>query len=262
MIDVTRRRALLVTAGLGASLGGSRSASSGVSKMEAVDFERARVSWTTKAGIDGHWRIAATACREASSDCIVLAPAVMAGDIFGTGRLPRDPPYTFQLVATRERHAIVRAGEDFGNRDTEAANETTFSAFDVHTPRSAARSVQLEELNSTALAQLWPLSVRLKVQSQTGEPWSLAFPVNHINTQDRAGPLFQIETGPIIVPQDIVEIPDASRVGRCFLSYAFLNKTNQVDLLAWGPSRSDTPHRSFAHFARISGIETNIYSHH
>jgi hypothetical protein len=230
--------------------------------MEAVDFERARVSWTTKAGIDGHWRIAATACREASSDCIVLAPAVMAGDIFGTGRLPRDPPYTFQLIATRERHAIVRAGDEFGNGDTEAANDTTFSAFDVHTPQRAARSLRLEELSSTPLVQLWPLSVRLKVRSQTGELWSLAFPVNHISTQDSAGPLFQIESGPILVPQDILDIPDASRIGRCFLSYAFLNKMNQVDLLAWGPSRSATPRRSFAHFARISDIETNIYSHH
>ncbi|UPJ48574.1 hypothetical protein IVB30_36985 [Bradyrhizobium sp. 200] len=260
MIDITRRQALLVTAGLGACLGESRSGNSGVSRMEAIDFERARISWTTKAGIDGHWRIAATACRQGSSDCIVLAPAVMAGDIFGAGRLPRDPPYMYQLVAKRERHAILREGAS--NADTEAANETTFSAFDIHTPPRAARSIPFDELTSTTLVQSWPLSVCLKVRSQTGELWTLEFPVNHISTQNTAGPLFQIESGPMIIPQDILEIPDATRIGGCFLSFVFLNKTDKADLLAWGPERSATSHRSFAHFAQISSIEANVYSHH
>jgi len=52
--------------------------------MEAVDFERARVSWTTKGWINGSWRVIATACPQNSADCIYLAPAVMAGK-----RLPR-----------------------------------------------------------------------------------------------------------------------------------------------------------------------------
>ena len=262
MIDITRRQALLVAAGLGASVGGSRSGNSGVSRMEAIDFERARISWTTKTGIDGHWQIVATACRQGSSEYIALAPAVMAGDIFGAGRLPRDPPYTYQLIATRDRHAILRAGEDFGNEDTEAANETIFSAFDVHAPQSAASSIPFDELTSTTLVQSWPLSVCLKVRSQTGERWTLEFPVNHISTQNTAGPLFQIESGPILIPQEILEIPDATRIGGCFLSYVFLNKANKADLLAWGPSSSATSHRSFAHFGQILSIETTIYSHH
>jgi hypothetical protein len=229
--------------------------------MEVVDFERARISWKTRAGIDGHWRIAATACKQGSSEYIALAPAVMAGDIFGTGPLPQDPPYTYQIIATRERHAMLREGEISGNKDTEAANEALFSFFDVHTPQSAARSIQFEGLASTSLVQLWPLTVYLKVRSQTGELWILQFPVNHISTQDTAGPLFQIETGPVIVPQDVLELPDASKIGACFLSYVFLNRTNQIDLLAWGAS-SASSHRSFAHFARISSIETHICSHH
>jgi hypothetical protein len=86
--------------------------------MKAVDFEKARISWTTKNGTNGYWRIAATACRDGSTDYVALAPAVMAGDIFGAGRLPRDPPYMYQLIATRERHSILRAGNEFANRDT------------------------------------------------------------------------------------------------------------------------------------------------
>jgi len=76
--------------------------------MQAVDFERARISWTTKAGINGSWRVIATACPQNSADCIYLAPAVMAGKIFGADRLPLDPPFSYQLVATRDRHAMIR----------------------------------------------------------------------------------------------------------------------------------------------------------
>lgn len=260
MIGITRRRALLVTAGLGANVGDSANASSGISRMEAVDFERARISWTTKTGIDGHWRIAATACRDGSRDCIALAAAVIAGDVFGTGRLPRDPPYTYQLIATRKRHAILRAGDDFGNKDTEAANDTIFLALNIHAPQIAARRIRLEELTSTTFEQRWPLSVHLKVRGRTADFWILEFPVNHISTQNNPAQLFQIETGPVVIPQDLLDVPDASRIGECYLCYVFLNKAHQADLVAWGPSGSATAPRGFNHFARISIMEAHILS--
>lgn len=75
--------------------------------MEAMDFERSSISWTLKGDdINGSWRIIATACRQDSTDCIYLAPAVMAGKIFGTDRLPIEPPFSYQLVATGDRGRI------------------------------------------------------------------------------------------------------------------------------------------------------------
>jgi hypothetical protein len=183
----------------------------------------------------------------------------MAGDVFGTGRLPRDPPYTYQLIATRERHAILRAGDDFGNEDTEAANSTIFKVFNVHTPRIAARPMPLEETTSLTLEQFWPLSACLKVRSQTGDLWILEFPVNHISSQTTPAQLLQIESGPIIVPHDILEISDASIIGNCYLCYAFLNKASQLDLLAWGPTHVAKARRSFSHFARITVMEARIW---
>src|SRR5690349_1322410 len=133
------RRTMLVAAALGAALGLSRSGATGVSMMQVVDFERARISWTTKSGIDGSWRVISTAYRPDSEDFIYLAPAVMAGSIFGSDRLPLDPPYSYQLIARRDRHAIIREGEASGNMDNEADNESTFSSFDIHAPRRAAK---------------------------------------------------------------------------------------------------------------------------
>jgi hypothetical protein len=184
----------------------------------------------------------------------------MAGDVFGTGRLPRDPPYTYQLIATRERHAILRAGDDFGNKDNEAPNDTIFSTLNIHAPQIAAGLIRLEELTSTTLKQRWPLSIHLKVRSQTGDLWILEFPVGHISTQSEPARLFQIESGPVVIPQDILDVPDASRIGKCYLCYVFLNKTHQADLLAWGPSGPTTTRRGFNHFARISIMEAHICS--
>jgi hypothetical protein len=72
--------------------------------MQAVNFEQARIFWTTKSGIDGIWRVIATARQQRSPDGIFLAPAVMAGKILGAERLPLDLPYSFQLIARRARH--------------------------------------------------------------------------------------------------------------------------------------------------------------
>lgn len=223
--------------------------------MEALDFERARISWTTKGGgINGSWRIIATACPQDTTDCIYLAPAVMAGNIFGTDRLPLDPPFSYQLIATRDRHAIVRESEASGTKDSEAGHGASFSSFDIHAPRHAAKSVDIGALDS-AVAQMWPLSIRLNARGQRGGSWDLEFPLSHISTR---GPEFQLETGPALIPCDLINIADASIVGGCYLAYVFVNNASQVDLLAWGPAGNH--HRNFVHFARIGGIKTDILS--
>jgi len=107
----------------------------------------------------------------------------------------------------------------------------------------------------SAVMQLSPLSVRLNARGQRGEFWSLEFLLSHISTR---GPEFQIETGPVLIPRDLIDIADASIVGGCYLAYVFLNKTSQVDLLAFGPTSNRG--RRFAHFARIGGIKTDVLS--
>lgn len=256
MMGMTRRRALLVATGLGAGLGISRGDGSGASGMQAVDFERARISWTTKAGVDGSWRVIATACPQNPADCIYLAPAVMAGDIFGAGRLPRDPPYSYQLVATRDRHGIVREDEASGNRDNEADNAAVFSSFDIHAPRHGADPIAIGALDAATIARRWPLSARLTVRGKGDTSWNLEFPVGHINTRAGEASAFQVESGPVLIPRDTVEIADASVVGGCYMAYVFFKGNSQVDLLAWGPA--GTSRRSFVRFARIEGVATEL----
>src|SRR5689334_19590300 len=59
-----------------------------------IDFTRSRLVWTTKAGSNGYWRLIASASLISSTnqtlDQFVLAPAVMAGNVYGSGRLLRE----------------------------------------------------------------------------------------------------------------------------------------------------------------------------
>jgi hypothetical protein len=178
----------------------------------------------------------------------------MAGRIFGADRLPLDPPFSYQLVATRDRHAMIREGDASQIRDSEGDNKAEFSSFEVQAPRRAAKQIEIGALDSS-VAQLWPLSVRLNARGQRGDVWNLEFPFSHISS--RPGE-FQIESGPALIPRDVINIADASIVNGCYLAYVFVYRASQVDLLAWGPT-SDAS-RSFVHFARIGDTKTEVLS--
>ena len=79
-----------------------------------LDFERANLTWVTKGNSRGRWRLIASAARwsphAGEHDRFVLAPRIMAGDVYGAGMLPLDPPYGFQIAASRAafHHARFR----------------------------------------------------------------------------------------------------------------------------------------------------------
>jgi hypothetical protein len=53
----------------------------------------------------------------------VLSPRITAGDMHGVGKLSRDPLYGFQIIASRERHVIIRDfARDLPGRDTSNSN--------------------------------------------------------------------------------------------------------------------------------------------
>ena len=104
-----------------------------------LDFERASLAWVTKNNSHGRWRvIASTSCwtlRAGERDRFVLSPRVMAGDVYSTGKLPLDPPYGFQIVASPERHVIIRDFErDLPSRDTSDRNFEIFSELVIDAP--------------------------------------------------------------------------------------------------------------------------------
>src|SRR5262249_27560959 len=198
-----------------------------------IDFNRARLTWTTRDGSHGCWRIIASATAHQRQggwqDRVVLAPMVMAGDIYGTGRLLREPPYSYQFIASIREHAIVREYCDGGwSEDTAAGNEGIFSSLDIDVPTLAARQLELSELGADDA--IWPLTGRIDISAPDAR-WLIDFPVNHLNSRAALGSSeFQVETGPVLVPPSMADSRDAMIAGGFGLAFLFFNRLDRADL--------------------------------
>jgi hypothetical protein len=223
-----------------------------------VDFARARLAWETKSGSHGRWRVIASALiwpeGSGEPERHVLAPMVMAGDVYGAGRLPLDPAYSYQMIASARRHAIIRdypGGSP--DRDTAAANSELFTRLDIETPALKGKPLDATKLTPRGVDQAWPLTVRIAGSGPTGR-WLVDFPVGHINVAD--GGRFQVETGPVLLPRTAIGTADASEIGGFVLAYVFFNRLDRVDLSLWG--RAATA-RAFTHFARLTGVTVALF---
>ena len=219
--------------------------------MKAIDFARARIAWTTHDGSHGHWRVAAAARRDDGAEAWYLAPAVMAGDVYGQGPLPMEPAYSYQFVASRERHVMFR--EPVGTpslQDTDAPHAASFSNVAIEASEVEAEVVHL----ASGAARRRPLTARIAATGASGARWQLDFPVQHINLRD-APSAFQMETGPIVVPTALIDIAGAAKPGGVQLAFVFFSRLDRADLLAFGPGPNG---RGYRHFARLEGLKIEL----
>jgi hypothetical protein len=210
-----------------------------------IDFNRSHLVWTTKAGSRGFWRLIASASLISSThqtlDQFVLAPAVMAGDVYGGGRLLKEPPYSFQIFASRQRHTIVREpGISIGsavNADSTANNESVFAELAIHIAETNRNAIDLDRLGDGTVSPSWPLMANVELCGPNGDRWVLNFPVNHINVAAIDGKnAFQVETGPILIPRSLISpASPASGTGGFAIGYVFFNQSDRIDLALWGP---------------------------
>lgn len=224
--------------------------------MTVIDFARARIAWMTHDGSRGLWRVVAVARETGGAQpAWYLAAGVMAGDVYGQGPLPLQPPYAFQFAASRERHVMFRQPlEASGLQDTDAPHSDTFSSVAIDAPE-----IEAVRLDAVAAESRWPLTARLSIEGASGALWSLEFPVDHINHRDQPA-AWQIETGPVIVPVDLMDIVGAAKPGGLQLAFLFVNRADRADLLALGPlGGSAAGRRGFAHFARLEGVEVELF---
>jgi len=220
--------------------------------MNVTDFADARIAWTTHDGSRGLWRVTSIARHENDGQAWFLAAGVMAGDVYGSGPLPMDPAYSFQFVASHERHVMFR--EPVGTAallDTDAPHVASFSDVAIEVGEIEGEIV---DLRSAAAMSRWPLTARLTATGASGARWLLDFPVNHINLREKPEG-FQVETGPIVVPADLIDIAGAARPAGVQLAFIFFNQLDRVDLLAFGPGASG---RGYRHFSRLDGVMIGV----
>jgi hypothetical protein len=238
---------------------------------QIIDFNRSQLVWTTTAGSNGHWRLIAAASllsREGHLvDQYVLAPRLMAGEVYATGRLMREPPYSFQIFASSRQHTMLREAVGSAARaivtDTTADNKKEFSRLEIRFAAANGFPMTLQTISTERVAACWPLAATIEAVIPNGRRWLLEFPIDHINTAKISSkPAFQVETGPILVPQALVRSPRASRHGGFALAYAFFNRADRVDLAVWGFNATDTaPGRDFHHFDRLEPVTIRVFSY-
>jgi hypothetical protein len=225
--------------------------------MLSVDFDLARLYWRTRCGSTGAWRVIASAHPAGASDRrYVLGPQVMAGDVYGMGRLPLHPHYSYQMIAGQLRHVIWR---DYGEwqRDTAEPHEVRFTSLRIDAPLIEHRIVRSDDLGK---AVVMPRSCAISATGRDRVPWLLEAPIQHINYRVRGGQTeFQVETGPILVPETLVEPGSAVCLGGFALAYLFLNRPDRADLALLQPVDANGGNRrAYASYTCLTSVEATL----
>ena len=217
----------------------------GLSPMKLIDFDRARIAWTTHDGSHGLWRIIATARRETDGEAWYLAPGVMAGDVYGQGQLPLQPPYSFQFIASRDKHVMLREAVDTASvQDSGGAALGHVQQADHRCSRDRSRG-SAGRCCAGAVAA-WPHASPRSARAARAGRSNFRSGTSTCATTRRA---WQVETGPIIVPCELIDIAGAAKPGGLQLAFAFFSRPDQLDLLAFGALGSDR--RAFQYFAGL-----------
>jgi len=156
----------------------------------------------------------------------------MAGNVYATSGLPKEPVYTFQIVASHNDFTIFRDFEMDGKCDD------TLESILVHfkSLHIAAKETQgrvLSRVEDVFLAVQNNRRLIANVMLEFGEHVvDLHFPVKHINIQINSG-RFQVETGPVAVPLALffkhkVNETEHDKVGR---AYVFINDYHKAEFL-------------------------------
>ena len=134
-------------------------------------------------------------------------------------------------------------------RDSDAPHADAFRNVAIDAPQIDTEAVPLDRIVAQGR---WPFTALLSAKGLAGKRWALEFPVNHINLRDQ-GEAWQVETGPVVVPCDLIDIAGAATTGGVQLAYVFFNRAGRADLLAFGLTGEGR--RGFAHAARLEGAE-------
>lgn len=169
------------------------------------DFRSSSLTWKTRSGYSGGWRLIATSTRLSADgnnlEQFGLAPMVMAGNVAGEGPLGKYPAYSYQILASQDRHVIFRTDASGGRRyDTEDDNATLFEHLVVDVRPVEAELLDRTDVQPDLLRRCGTL-VGVIEETDGAERWRLAFPVNHLTFgPPGAGPALHLETGPLAVP--------------------------------------------------------------
>lgn len=131
-----------------------------------------------------------------------LAPAVIACNVYAKNDLVKQPVYLFQIAASDERHVIFRTFvSHVDDQSSIDKNSDLFEEVEFHITRKEA--FVLKDFDDIDFYFQQHNSISAHISYELGQVCQIEieFPIKHINIQKERR-LFQVETGPILIPSE------------------------------------------------------------
>ncbi len=177
-----------------------------------------------------------------------LGAQVLAGKVYAAEDLILFPPYTFQIVASRNRYQIFRnyvSGYD--EKDSRGENAELFSDLRIDIKKKAGRWLENVEELAKAVGENHLLNGQVTLPFPVeGLSFIIDFPVKHVNLH-APKKMFQVETGPVPVPHGVR--PPAAGEDLIFTTaYVFFNRLDRLDLALWSAAPMGKVEKTISRF--------------
>ena len=190
--------------------------------MKHIDFSDSYLTWLTRKGASyGRFQVESTCtirCFDLEkTETYYLAPAVIAGNVYAQNDLVKQPVYLFQIAASKQRHAIFRTfashSDDQNSFDN---NSDLFEEVELHITKKEAAVLKDFDSIDFHFRNHSTMTARMCYDTKPNLQIEIEFPIKHINIQ-REKRLFQVETGPILIPSE----PPSGRLSKVKGQYYF-----------------------------------------
>jgi len=216
-----------------------------MSTSTRVDFKNSRLFWNhgTKEshGVFNIESVLRIYRNDEIKETFVLATGVLAGNMYTSERLVQDPPYYFQVAASRSRHIIYRTdtinkpkwGRLFNRKKRGCTNDTpnnnsvfTSLKFKIIEEKCISVGPAYASLRKHYM-QLPNFTSKIVINIDKEQKVELEFPIKHINISPE-NEMFQVETGALLFINK--ECSDLTDIRKSLIpSFVHFNSFNHAD---------------------------------
>lgn len=205
--------------------------------QQAISFAASHLHWLTRSEASHGWfqldaHLQFTPVGAAEPLKFVLAASVPAGRMYiSTGPLLKQPPYSFQLMASPHEHTILRRplqqGDSAISTDTSQPHSELFESLQWHLVFAAAT---LNQPSVLASLNTPPPSLNLVLElNDAGGQLRIEAPLRHWNHRTEP-PGWQLETGPLLWPLDLQAFLAAPSTELLTTAWLHANQANRVTM--------------------------------
>jgi len=186
--------------------------------VKCIDFDHSSIGWKTKKNSIGIFKIDAALKEKKTNNSNYLAKTVMAGNVYGTSKLPIVPNYNFQWLTNGNKGIVFRT---FANNriKIDKKKNKKINKFLLNIRLKKKKEIFIESLTKKYKFFDDSLVCKIDLGNQISE-----FPIKHINIHAK-NKNFQVETGPILLKKN----------KKLVSAFIFFNSINKCQIVPFYP---------------------------